>query len=146
MALKNGDDNKEIEDLDAFSTLMDIENAKLEVLKTIGIKDEDSRRFLEKLTGYKLVETIDDVEYGLFTRMIKLDNVETIDDIKVQNIGIAVNCFESYSSKYDRMRVLFRFKLGNRFNNVAFDDCFMFQKMRDDDQMIAQLIDYLREQ
>lgn len=127
------------------TTLRDVENNNRNILTSFGVDDAKCDKLLLKLYGYKLVETTDDLEYGLFTRIIKLTNIETIDDIKVQNIGIPVKHFNAYSKKHNRHRILICSKLGRVFNNIVFEECLVFQKIRNDDQLVMSLIDYLRD-
>lgn len=126
-------------------TLTDNDNSNRGVLKTIGLNDVQCDKMLSRLRGYKLIETIDEIEYGLFTRVIKLNNIKEIGDIMVKNVGIAVNCFTKYSKAHERDRILIRFKLGKLFNSVVFEECFMFQKIRDEDQIAMSLVEYLME-
>jgi hypothetical protein len=125
-------------------TMSSIENENREILKTIGLNDDKCNEILNTLYGYKLIENITDLEYGLFTRIIKLNNISTLDDIKSIKMGLAVNCYDAYSKVHNRNRVYIRFRLGNYFNCIAFDDCIMFQKIRNDDRFVMELNDYLQ--
>jgi hypothetical protein len=127
------------------TSIKDNENINRTVLKSIGIENDKCNEILDKLYGYKLINTIDDLNYGLFTRVVKLNNIKTLDDITVKNVGIVVNCYDVYSSKHKRTRVMIKCKLGRLFNNVVFEECFLFQKMKTDDLIVMSLVDYLRE-
>lgn len=127
------------------TSVKDQQNINRDALKTIGISNTKIDGLLSSLYGYKLVETMDELEYGLFTRVVKLNNVETMDDIKVKTVGIAVNCYDVFSQKHQRNRVMIKCKLGRTFNNVVFEECFLFQKIRTDDLLVMSMIDYLRE-
>jgi len=125
------------------TTLTDIENINKQTINSIGLPKNKSNELLNKLDGYKLVDTIDDLEYGLYTKIIKLKNINSIDDIKVKCIGFAVNCFESYYNK-NMKHIVVKFKLGNYYSNVVFDECFMFQKISDDNKLIMGIVEYLK--
>lgn len=127
-----------------LQTMTSIKNENREILKTIGLNNERCDEMLKMLNGYKLVESIKDLEYGLFTRIVKLNNISSINDIKTINMGIAVNCYDAFSREHNRNRVYIRFKLGNYFNCIAFEDCIMFQKIRCDDRFVMELNDYLQ--
>lgn len=125
--------------------IKDNENINRSVLKSIGIEHNKCNELLTKLHGYKLINTIDELNYGVFARVVKLNNIEALSDITVKNIGIVVNCYDVYSSKHKRTRVMIKCKLGGLFNNVVFEECFLFQKMKPDDLLVMTLVDYLRE-
>lgn len=127
------------------TSVKDLQNRNRDALKTIGISNTKIDGLLSNLYGYRLIETTDELEYGLFTRVVKLNNVETIDDIKVKTVGIAVNCYDAFSQKHQRNRVMIKCKFGRSFNNVVFEECFLFQKIRTDDLLVMSMIDYLRE-
>lgn len=121
------------------------ENKNREVIKTIGLDNNKCEALLSSLHGYKLIESIDELEYGRFSRVIKLNNINHIDDIKIKKVGFVVNCFDAYSKAHKRKRIMIKCKLGHVFNNVVFEECFFFQKIRDDDMLVMSLVDYLRE-
>lgn len=123
------------------------DNARINrnVLKSIGIDNDKCNELISKLCDYKLINTINDLEYGIFARVVKLNNINTINDVKIKNAGIVVNCYDVYSRKHKRTRIMIKCKLGNIFTNVVFEECFFFQKIRADDLLVMSLVDYLKE-
>jgi len=133
-----------ISDKSILSTKMsDIETSNKLILESIGLSLEICETLLKQLKGYKIIDTIGDLEYGIFTKILKLKYINTIDDVKLKMAGIAVSCLDAYTQEHNRTHVLVKCKLGRRFNNFVFEDCFVFQHIRHDDQLIMNLMDYI---
>ena len=110
------DDNKfNVEELlnaldnDNNSSIGDLTSAKIKMYKNnalqkLQLKREELKKMHKKLEDYRLVEELDDIQYGHHIRWIRLTNPEKIYltnggiicDIRVINEEVHVRCFNRY--------------------------------------------------
>ena len=88
------------------------------------------KSFMEKLDGYRLVDEIHELFRGKYIRWIRKNNVKPtltngamVMDIKFLPEGIHVLCRNG----------------ANRFIQIKFDDCILFQKLTDEEWMLLSV-------
>jgi hypothetical protein len=94
--------------------------------------------FCNRLSGYRYVERICDLRNGKLMRWIKrplnndykkvtLTNGGILMNIKIENSGVQLLCRNN----------------ANRFFNIKFDDCLVFQKLSMEEQLILMSYEYI---
>lgn len=141
------DDNKfNVEELlnaldnDNNSSIGDLTSAKIKMYKNnalqkLQLKREELKKMHKKLEDYRLVEELDDIQYGHHIRWIRLTNPEKIYltnggiicDIRVINEEVHVRCFNRY----------------RKIMQIKLDECYIFQKLSDQEKVILNVLDYL---
>jgi predicted HTH transcriptional regulator len=124
-------------------TLRDISQEVLQSLESLELPDNIVMSYCLRLTGYRLVDRICDLRNGRMMRWIKI-NPETeglkneglknrvltnggiLMSVKIENRGILLLCRNNM----------------NRFFNVRFDDCLIYQKLTMDEQLIVMSTEY----
>lgn len=134
--------------IDVDSLLSSIEDSKNDYLenKTIEIINKDifdsvnafhinmetKESYCDKLIGYRLVLELNELHKGKHIRWIrknnsKLTNGGIIVDIKFLNEGVHILCMGN----------------GKRFVQIKFDDCVIYQKMSEAEQLIVMAYEYV---
>jgi hypothetical protein len=115
-------------------TMKKITNEIYEKIKTLNTQQKEKHEFCNKLIGYRLVDDVHELHKGKHIRWIRensqkanLTNGGIVMDIKFLDNGTHVLCMSS----------------GNRFVQFKFDDCIIFQKMTQEEQIIMMAYDYL---
>ena len=105
----------------------DIIKAVLDRINEIGLSKDETKKICDKLMGYRFIDEIHELRKGKHIRWIrikdsnaKLTNGGIVVNIKFLNNGIHVLCMGS----------------GNRFIQYKYDDCFTFQKLSMEEQLI----------
>jgi len=103
-------------------------------INTLKIDENEKRDFCKKLIGYRLVDDVHELHKGKHIRWIRenshkttLTNGGIVMDVKFLDNGTHVLCMST----------------GNRFVQFKFDDCIIFQKMTQEEQIIMMAYDYL---
>ena len=86
--------------------------------------------------GYRYVDEINDLKRGSYIRWINIkdaDNIHltkgsTISDIKLTDNGTYISCTNIY---------------GKSNFNIKMDECLIFQKLTDQEQVILSVVNYL---
>jgi hypothetical protein len=101
-----------------------------DVLKELNYTREIENLIGERLIGYRLVDSVNELHPGKYIRWIRrprhrhevneITNGAIVTSIKFTNNGITVGCKSG----------------GNRFLQIKFDDCVIFQKMTTEEQLI----------
>ena len=95
----------------------------------------NSFNFHTKLKDYRFVDDLTNIQYGRYIRWINLKNPENIKltnggviiDIKIEGDGIYLLC---KNFRNGRMQ-------------IKIDECFIFQKLTDQEKTIISALDYL---
>ena len=139
-------DNNEINDLlsaldnEENNTIINlttskIKNAKNDILQKLQLTKEKLKIFHKKLKEYRYCENLEDVQFGGFIRWIPLKNP---DNIKLTNGGIICD-IKNYKGE-----PLFLLKNNmNRFFQLNFNECLVFQKLTRQEQIILAILDYI---
>lgn len=116
-------------------TTRKIKTIKNDHLQQLQLSSEKLKELHLKLKHYRLVDDLTDIQYGRYIRWINLKNPEKIClttggiiiDIQIQNDGIYLLC-RNFKNK--------------RFQ-IKIDECFIFQKLTDQEKTILLALDYL---
>jgi hypothetical protein len=117
-------------------TTTKIKKMKLEILKELGLTRAELLEMMEKLKTYRYVDGMNELRNGAFLRWIPIkDDGKGLElkkgglfcNFRVCDEGTFVVC-KSYYHKY------FQFKM---------DECLLFQKLSDQEQVLLCAMDYL---
>ena len=113
-------------------TMSDISNEIREKVEETGISQEKKEAIIAKLNGYRVVDEIYELHKGKMVRWIrndtdKLTNGGIVTDIKFLENGVHVLCMNSQ----------------RRFIQYKYDDCYTFQKMSIEEQLILMAYEQL---
>lgn len=113
-------------------TMSDISNEIREKVEETGISHEKKEAIIAKLNGYRVVDEIYELHKGKMVRWIrndteKLTNGGIVTDIKFLENGVHVLCMNSQ----------------RRFIQYKYDDCYTFQKMSIEEQLILMAYEQL---
>jgi hypothetical protein len=131
LALEN-DENQSIMNLDHGK----IKCIKNDVLQKLQLPREKLKQIHSSLKNYRYVDEISDLHYGSYIRWIKLIDPENIKmatggflcDIKILDDGVHLMC-RGYA---------------NRLVQIKMNECHIFQKLNDEEQIILSVMDHLR--
>lgn len=112
-----------------------IKRVKNDILQKLQLPRDKLKELHNKLKEYRYVDEVDDVNYGSYIRWItlkdpeniKLENGGVICDIKILNDGVHILCKN------------FR----NKMMQIKLDECLMFQKLTNQENIILTVLDYL---
>ena len=129
-ALDN-ENNSSIGDL----TTAKIKTYKNNALQKLQLPRDELKKLHKKLENYRLIEEMEDLQYGHHIRWIRLTTPEKIFltnggivcDIQVINEEAHVRCFNRYK----------------KLMQIKLDECYIFQKLSDQEQVILNVLDYL---
>ena len=112
--------------------MSDISNEIREKVEETGISHEKKEAIIAKLNGYRVVDEIYELHKGKMVRWIrndtdKLTNGGIVTDIKFLENGVHVLCMNSQ----------------RRFIQYKYDDCYTFQKMSIEEQLILMAYEQL---
>lgn len=97
-----------------------------EMYESLSFLEEDKKKdYCMRLIGYHIVDRICDLRNGRLIRWIKkenglLTNGGLLMNVKIENKGVILLCKNN----------------SNRFFNVYFDDCLVFQKLSMEEQIV----------
>lgn len=112
-----------------------IKQQKNDILQKLQLPRDKLKEFHKKLKQYRYCEDLDDIQYGGFIRWIPLKNPN---NIKITNGGIICD-IKNYNNK-----PLFLLKNNmNRFFQINFDECLVFQKLSRQENIILAILDYI---
>ena len=116
-------------------TTTKIKSAKNDVLQKLQLPREKLKELHTKLAEYRVVNDIDDIEYGRYIRWISLKNPS---NIKLTNGGILCDI------KVNEQVSLLCKNNTNRFFQIKMDECIIFQKLTEQEKIILSVINYLK--
>jgi hypothetical protein len=117
-------------------TLADISKDIFDAIGELNVLDEIANDYCNRLSGYRYVERICDLRNGKMMRWIKrvsfpsLTNGGILMSIKIEKSGVQLLCRNN----------------ANRFFNIKFDDCLVFQKLSMEEQLILMSYEYMDKQ
>ena len=112
-----------------------IKSLKNDYLQQLQLSRDDLKKYHSKLKEYRFVDDLTNIQYGRYIRWISLKNPEklclttggVIIDIQLLEDGIYILC-KNFRNK--RMK-------------IKIDECFIFQKLTDQEKTIIAALDYL---
>ena len=112
-----------------------IKSLKNDYLQQLQLSRDDLKNYHSKLKEYRFVDDLTNIQYGRYIRWISLKNPEklclttggVIIDIQLLEDGIYILC-KNFRNK--RMK-------------IQIDECFIFQKLTDQEKTIIAALDYL---
>lgn len=129
-ALDNEDNSKLIN-----MTNHKIRVIKKEILEELDLNDDELREYMNKLREYIYIDEINDLRCGRFIRWIPIKDPENVHltqgavvcEIKVLDTGISLVC-KNFAKKHYQ---------------ITFDECLIFQKLTDQEQILLSALDHL---
>lgn len=131
-ALDN-EDNSHLLDL----TNEKIQNIKFDILKELGFSQSKLLEIMEKLEEYRYIDNMSELKYGSYIRWIPISdpNPKKIAltkgaifcDLKVTDEGV----FIVYKNFY------------HNFYQIKMDECLVFQKMGEQEQVLLSALDHI---
>lgn len=104
-----------------------------EVLDQYEMEEETMKKWLDKLHGYSVLSSIDDLIYGRYLRWVTYDN---IGEFKLSYGGIALSVRESNNGKGKQILCRTPFQ---SFFYCNFDETVVFQQLSKDEMMVLLL-------
>jgi len=111
---------------------MQIQKEKHSVLKELGLKREEMKKYEQKLKNYKYVEEISDIRIGRFVRWINLSNPE---NITLNNGAIVVDV----KLIGDKVAVICKTFSGGLFN-IKMDEVIIFEKLSNQEIIVFEAL------
>ena len=122
------------------SSIMNLTSSKIKTIKNnmlqkLGLERDELKMMHKKLKGYRYCSDMQDVQYGYYIRWIPLKNPDNIKltnggiicDIPVHNEQIHIRCFNRY----------------RKIMQIKLDECYVFQKLSNQERVILNVLDYL---
>jgi hypothetical protein len=122
------------------SSIMNMTTSKIKTIKNnmlqkLGLSREELKEMHKKLKNYRYCSDMQDVQYGYYIRWISLKNPE---NIKLTNGGIIIDI--------DIINNCVQLRIKNNMNRIfqiKLDECYIFQKITPQEQVILGVLDYL---
>jgi len=122
-------------------TLTDISKDIFDAVSELNVSTDLASNFCDRLSGYRYIERVCDLRNGKMMRWIKrpmnlplneksLTNGGILMNIKIENSGVQLLCRNN----------------AQRFFNIKFDDCLVFQKLTMEEQLIVMSYEYTDKQ
>ena len=118
-------------------TTQKIKEMNYKILQELHLKSNETIELLKKLDGYKYVDEMDDLKYGAYIRWVPLNKPEQVSltkgaifcEMKITDDGVKIVC-----KNHGFNRRHFQIKL---------DECLIFQKLTDQEQILLSALDHL---
>ena len=122
------------------SSIMNLTTSKIKTIKNnmlqrLQLSGGELKNLHKKLKGYRYCSDMNDVQYGYYIRWIPLKNPEFI---KLTNGGIIIDI--------DIIKDCVQLRIKNNMNRIfqiKLDECYIFQKITPQEQVILGVLDYL---
>ena len=128
-------DNENNESIMNYNSRL-IKTIKNDYLQKLILPREKLKEYHTKLKDYRYVDDLSDIQYGRYIRWINLKNPEKIEltrggmiiDIKILSNGIHVVCKNTYNHRFQ----------------IKIDECYIFQKLTDQEKILLMALDYVQ--
>jgi hypothetical protein len=127
-------DNENNTGIEQLSTRK-IKAMKNDYLQQLQLSREKLKDFHIKLKEYRFVDDLTNIQYGRYIRWI---NLKKPDNIVLTNGGVIIDI----KLEGDGIYILCKNFRNNRFQ-IKIDECFIFQKLTDQEKTIISALDYL---
>ena len=112
-----------------------ISSTRNDILQRLHLPVQTLKDYNNKLKNYRYIEDLSDMNYGSYIRWInirdpskiKLTNGGIVCDVKFTNTGVNVVCKNAR----------------NRIFQIKIDECIVFQRLTDQEQVILDVINYI---
>ena len=112
-----------------------IQKIKNDMLQKLNLPKDNLKTIHKSLKLYRFIDEIPDIKYGAYVRWINLNNPNNLKltngglvcDIKISNDNVIIVCKNSF----------------NRFFQFKLNQCFVFQKITDQENVLLSALDYL---
>ena len=129
-ALENND-NESLMNL----TSKKIKEINLNILKELHLPKDVTISYMKKLNGYRYIDEVKDIKYGGFIKWIPIQDPEylplntggIICEINITDDGMVLVC-KSFMHKYYQIKM---------------DECLIFQKLSNQEQVLLAALDHL---
>jgi hypothetical protein len=129
-ALEN-DDNESLMNL----TNKKIKEINISILKELQLPQDVMRDYIKKLNGYRYIDEVKDIKYGGFIKWIPIQDPSylplnsggIISEIKITNDGLIL-VYKNFMHKYYQIKM---------------DECLIFQKLSNQEQVLLSALDHL---
>jgi hypothetical protein len=127
-------DNNNNEGIQKYNTNL-IKQMKNDYLQKLLLPRDTLKDYNNKLKNYRYVDDLSDIQYGRYVRWINLSNPNNLKlttggiiiDIKICPNGIHIICKNNRNQKFQ----------------VKIDECYIFQKITDQEQIILYALDHI---
>tara|TARA_A100001011_G_scaffold398812_1_gene504624 strand:+ start:1788 stop:2216 length:429 start_codon:yes stop_codon:yes gene_type:complete len=112
-----------------------IKKMKNDILQQLQLEKDILKKYHKKLKYYRYCDEMSDLQYGYYIRWIPLknpDNIKLTNGAIITDIMIVNNCIQ-IQLKNNR----------NRFFQIKFDECIIFQKLSEQENIILSVLDHL---
>ena len=130
-ALEN-EDNEELLQLDNSK----VKCIKNDILQKLGLSTSKLKAYHKTLKNYRYIDELPGIRYGAYIRWISLKDPT---NIKLTNGGIICDI-----KVEDCIHIVCKNNM-NRFFEIKMGECFIFQKLSDQEQIVLSAMDYLQE-
>ena len=127
-------DNENNTGIEQLSTRK-IKAMKNDYLQQLQLSREKLKDFHIKLKEYRFVDDLTNIQYGRYIRWI---NLKKPDNIVLTNGGVIIDI----KLEGDGIYILCKNFRNNRLQ-IKIDECFIFQKLTDQEKTIISALDYL---
>tara|TARA_A100001015_G_scaffold314925_1_gene425548 strand:- start:491 stop:919 length:429 start_codon:yes stop_codon:yes gene_type:complete len=124
------------------SSLIHYTNKKIKAIKNdylqkLQLSREELKDYHDKLKNYRYVDDLSDILYGRYIRWVNLKNPDNLKltkggiiiEIKILENGIHVVCKNARNQRFQ----------------LKIDECLIFQKLTQQEQILLSALDYLQE-
>ncbi len=127
----NNDTNETILD----STTASIQSKKNDMLQKLQLPRNELKKLHQSLKFYKYVDELPEIQLGRYIRWISLKNP---DNIKLTRGGIICDIFTGENDIVIKCK-----NSSNRFFSLKLNECFIFQKLTDQEKVILSAVNHL---
>jgi len=113
-----------------------INKMKNDILQQLQLQKDILKLYHKKLKQYRYCDDMSDLQYGYYIRWIPLknpNNIKLTNGAIITDIMIVNNCIQ-IQLKNNR----------NRFFQIKFDECIIFQKLSEQEKVILSVLDHLQ--
>ena len=112
-----------------------IAKEKNDILQNMHLKGHEVKAYLKKLKQYRYVDEINQIKHGNYIRWFNITDPE--------NIKLAQGAFFMEFKMMDEGCHLLCKTVYQKIIQIRLDDCIIFQKLSDQEQVILSAVEYL---
>ncbi len=128
---------------DGNASILELTTAKVKqyknnALQQLSLPRDKLIEYNQKLNEYRYIEGLNELQYGQYIRWIPL-NITELSKLKLTRGGIVVD-----ARILDETGIHLTCKNSmNRFFQIRFDECMVFQKLTPNEMVLLSVMDYL---